>query len=370
MPPRLWALEEGEIAVQQTIRALMLGVAILALAVACGSFTMLRALKQTGGSGSEPVEVVLESGDSTNVIAARLREAGIIRQPLLFTLLVRAKDLDGKLQAGRYMLSPNMTMGEVMAALQSGQAEEVQITIIEGSRLEEIAETIEASGLAEREAFLATVRDGASFRDNHFLLQSLPDGASLEGYLFPDTYRVAATATVTEVVETMLDNFDRQYQSFETEVQVRGRSVHEIVTMASIVQREAALVPEMPRIAGVFWNRLEPAYAAETGGGRLQADPTVQYALGQPGEWWPRLEELPLEQIEGVDSPYNTRTVTGLPPGPISNPGLAALEAAAKPAVDPPYIYFVASCARDGSHRFAANFEEFQRFEAEFLACQ
>lgn len=355
---------------QQTIRALMLGIAIIALAMACGSFTLLRALQQTGGSGTEPVEVVVEQGDSTSLIAARLREAGLIRQPLLFTVLVRAKDLDGKLQAGTYVLRPNMTMGEIMASLQIGQAEEVQLTVIEGSRIEEIAETIEAAGLASSEAFLDTARNGEAFRDQHFLLQSLPEGASLEGYLFPDTYRVNATSTVTEIVETMLDNFDRKYQSFETEVQVRGRSVHEIVSMASIVQREAALVSEMPRIAGVFWNRLDPAYAAETGAGRLQADPTAQYAIGEPGRWWPRLEELTLEQIEAIDSPYNTRVVAGLPPGPISNPGLAALEAAAKPAVDPPYIYFVASCANDGSHRFAATFEEFQGFEAEYLACQ
>jgi UPF0755 protein len=358
--------------VQQTIRALMLGVAMLALVVSCGSFTLLRALRETGGSSSVPVEFEVEQGDSTSVIAAKLRssEPPLIRQPLLFSSLVRAKGLDGQLQAGNYLLRPNMSMGEIIGTLQSGRADEVQITIVEGSRLEEIAAVVAESGVATEDAFLEAARNGAAFRDAHFLLSSLPEGASLEGYLFPDTYRFASTATVSEVVDTMLTRFDEQYDSFDQEVQVEGRSVHEIVTMASIVQREAARVDEMTLIAGVFWNRLEPEYAAETGNGRLQADPTVQYVLGKPGEWWPQLSGLTIEQIEGVASPYNTRVNPGLPPGPISNPGLAALEAAAKPAQEPAYLYFVASCANDGSHQFATTFEEFQRFEAEYLACQ
>lgn len=355
--------------VQQTIRGLMLGIAVVALVVACGSFTLLRALKATGPAG-EPREVVIEEGESTSAIATRLRDEGLIGQPLLFTLLVRAKGLDGQLQAGQYLLRPATTMGEIINTMQAGQSEEVQLTIIEGSRLEQIAETVEASGLSSADAFLAAARNGEAFKANHFLLQSLPPSASLEGYLFPDTYRIAATASVSEIVETMLGTFDARYATFDKEVQVTGRSVHEIVTMASIVQREAVLPAETPQIAAVFWNRLKPEFADETGGGKLGADPTVQYALGKPGDWWPKLAELSIEQINAVSSPYNTRTVNGMPPGPISSPGLVALEAAAKPAAEPPYLYFVASCAKDGSHRFATGFEEFQKLEQEFLACQ
>lgn len=355
----------------RTLRALFLGISMLALATACIVSALLSEVRRPAGTNDSPVEFIVESGDSTSAIATRLGNEGLIRQPLLFTLLVRFRGLEGNLQAGRYLLRENMTMSEMIVALQSSRVEEVQITIIEGLRLEEIAEQFGTAGLPNvtEQAFLRTVRNGESFRSSHFLLSSLPDGASLEGYLFPDTYRFAMTTTVTEVVETMLDRFDQQYATIETEVQVSGVNVHQIVTMASIVQREAALEAEMPKIAAVFWNRLKPENSAETGGGRLGADPTVQYVLGQRGNWWPKLDSLSADEINGIASPYNTRGQTGLPPGPISNPGLAALRAATRPDRTAPYLYFVASCASPGSHNFAATFEEFQRYEQEYLNC-
>lgn len=355
----------------KTLRAAFLGVALVAAMVSCAGYAFLTELRQTAGESAELVEVIVEPGDTTSTIATKLRTAGLIRQPLLFSLLVRIQDLDDKLQAGRYLLRPDMTMSEIVSALQNSRVEEVQVQIIEGLRLEEVAEVIDAAGLAfvDGQTFLETARNGEAFQPNHFLLSSLPPGASLEGYLFPDTYRFAATATVTEVVETMLNRFDEQYATFETEVRVSGYDVHQIVTMASIVQREAAREDEMPRIAAVFWNRLKPEHVAETGGGRLQADPTVQYVLGQPGNWWPRLDTLSVEEINNLASPYNTRVNPGLPPGPISNPGLAALRAAAQPDESAEYLYFVASCTDPGAHNFATTFEEFQRFEQEYLAC-
>ncbi|HWQ11956.1 MAG TPA: endolytic transglycosylase MltG [Roseiflexaceae bacterium] len=355
----------------KTLRALFLGVALVSLTVACAGYILLSEIRRPAGGGDEPVEFVVEQGDSTSQIATRLKDEGLIRQPLLFTILVRSQGLEGNLQAGRYLLRPSMTMGEIIAALQSSRVEEIQITIPEGARLEEIAQQIGSAGLANitEEEFLRVARDGAAFQQGHFLLSSLPPGASLEGYLFPDTYRFAVTATVEEVVETMLRRFDEQYASFETEVTVSGVDVHDIVTMASIVQREAAREDEMPKIAAVFWNRLKPEHQAETGGGKLQADPTVQYVLGQRGNWWPKLDTLSAEEINGIASPYNTRANPGLPPGPISNPGLAALRAAARPDSSAPYLYFVASCTNPGAHNFAVTFEEFQRFEQEYLAC-
>ncbi|MBC8074983.1 MAG: endolytic transglycosylase MltG, partial [Chloroflexales bacterium] len=170
------------------------------------------------------------------------------------------------------------------------------------------------------------------------------------------------------VIALMLDRFSEQYASIEKDVRVPNRSVHEILTMASIVQREAARTEEMPRIAAVFWNRLDPERGAETVG-RLGADPTVQYALGysqQEQTWWRK--ELTAENLL-IASPYNTRQNTGLTPGPISAPGLAALQAAGQPEEDSPYLYFVASCARDGTHQFAATLAEFQQYEAAYLAC-
>lgn len=361
----------------KTLRALFLGVALVALMIACAGFAFLSEIRRPAGNSDTPVEFIVEPGDTTATIATKLRDESLINQPLLFSFLVRSRDLDAKLQAGRYLLRQNMTMSEIISALQhAAPIEERQLTLVEGLRIEEVAAQIGQAGLPNvtAETFLSAARNGDAFKGQYFLLNSLPPGASLDGYLFPDTYRFAATATVTDVIQTMLDRFVEQYGTIEKGVQVPGVDVHKIVTMASIVQREATRPDEMPRIAAVFWNRLKPEYAAETGGGKLQADPTVQYILGKPGEWWPKLDTLSVEEIENtgastVQYAYNTRVNPGLPPGPISNPGLDALRAAAQPDVSAPYLYFVASCTDKGAHNFATNIDEFQTFEQQYLNC-
>jgi UPF0755 protein len=353
------------------IRAVMLGITVLALVAACAGYAALNTLRTPAEREGEPVEFVIEPGASTNEIATRLRSDGLIRQPAAFVLLTRMQGLDDSLQAGRYVLSPTMTMSEILIALQSGnQIEDVQVTIPEGLRIEEMAAIFEQAGLVDSESFLQTARDGAAFRNDYFLLNSLPPDANLEGYLFPDTYRFAPDAASETIVRTMLERFIEQYGTIERDIRVPGASVHDIVTMASIVQREAALTSEMPLISAVFWNRLQPENAPTFGGGLLGADPTIQYALGYSAAeqtWWRK--NLTVSEL-AVDSRYNTRLNPGLPPGPIAAPGLDALRAAAQPAEDQPYLFFVASCAKDGSHQFAATFEEFQAYEAEWLACQ
>lgn len=352
------------------VRALMLGIALIALVVACGGYATLRELRTPAGNGNEVIEIEVAPGDSTGRIATKLRAANLIRQPVVFTLLVRMRGLDGQLQAGRYLLRPSMTMSQILSALQNSRMQDLQVTIPEGWRMEEIASRFAETGVVSREAFLKAASDASAFREKHFLLSSVPAGSSLEGYLFPDTYRISSTSTVTDIIDMMLTRFDDQYSSIERDVRVPNRSVHEIITMASIVQREAALAAEMPRISSVFWNRLKQENFAAAGNGRLQSDPTVQYALGysqQEQTWWRK--ELTADDLK-VASPYNTREQAGLPPGPISNPGLEAITAAAQPDESVNYLYFVASCAKDGSHNFATTIEEFQQFEAEYLACQ
>ncbi|NTU83571.1 MAG: endolytic transglycosylase MltG [Chloroflexales bacterium] len=352
------------------VRALMLGVALIALVIACGGYVALSEIRAPAAAAGDPVEFIIEPGESTADIATRLRAEGLIRQPALFTLLARTQDLDDKLQTGRYVLSPTMTMSQILIALQSSRIEETQVTIPEGLRIEEVAAILEQAGIVSAEAFLAAARDGDRFRDEYFLLASLPDGASLEGYLFPDTYRLPQQAEPDSVVRIMLDRFTEQYGTIERDVQVPGVNVHQLVTMASIVQRETALVDEMPMIAGVFWNRLKPESASLVSGGTLGSDATVQYALGYSdaeSTWWRK--SLTQDDIQ-VESSYNTRVEPGLPPGPIAAPGLAAISAAAKPDDDSGYLFFVADCARDGSHNFATTFEEFQQYEATWLACQ
>ncbi|NNJ10405.1 endolytic transglycosylase MltG [Chloroflexales bacterium ZM16-3] len=352
------------------VRALMLGIALIALVVSCVGYVFLGVISAPAAAEGDPVEFIVAPGEATADIATRLRSKDLVGQPALFTLLTRLRGLDGKLQAGRYILSPTMTMSEIMIALQSSRVEEAQFTVPEGLRLEEIAAIVEKTGVVSADAFLRVARDGEHFRDQYFLLSSLPRGASLEGYLFPDTYRVAKDMTAEEIVTAMLDRFVEQYGEIERDVRVPNVTVHQIVTMAAIVQREAALVSEMPTISAVFWNRLKPENVSIVSGGQLGADPTVQYALGYSaaeGTWWRKTITAADLQI---DSPYNTRLYAGLPPGPISAPGLDALRAAAQPDQTSPYLFFVVSCARDGSHKFASTLEEFQIYEAEYLACQ
>lgn len=332
-------------------------------------------------NSEEAVEFTIESGQAMSEIAANLKERDLIRQPLLFRLLVSQRDAADKLQAGTYQLSKSMTMAQIISALQTAPStEEKQFTVIPGVRMEEVAEALAKDGIVpSAEEFLAVARDAAPFKETHSRLSSIPEGQGLEGYLFPDTYRIEATATISEVIEKMLtDGFDAKFEAFETQIIAEGPSgapsVHEIVTMASIVQREAANDSEMPHLAYIFWNRLKPANAGEVNG-RLQADPTLQYALGKEGDWWPKLDQLPIEEINNNPSPYNTRSVQGLPPGPIANPGETALRSAARPGELRPDgvegkedLYFVAKCG-EKAHNFAANLEEFQKLEQEYLNC-
>jgi UPF0755 protein len=281
------------------------------------------------------------------------------------------------------MLSRDMSMSEVIRTLSTPESiEEVEFTIIPGQRMGEIADMLVDKGLIENpEEFLEVARNAEPFKERHARLESIPEGQGLEGYLFPDTYRVAQNATVTDIIERVLtDGFDANYETFETEILATtadgsAPTVHELVTMASIIQREAANNEEMAHLSYIFWQRLKPENEAEVNR-RLQADPTLQYALGEPGNWWPRLEdELTLEEINNHPSPYNTRRIQGLPPGPIANPGLDALRAAARPGAQRPDgsdgandLYFVKRCG-EKAHDFAATYAEFEPLQQALLNC-
>jgi UPF0755 protein len=256
-----------------------------------------------------------------------------------------------------------MTMHEIAQALQHGGSDALTVTIPEGWRMEQVAWLLEQQGLMRADDFLAQARTG---QYDHAWLADRPAGASLEGFLFPDTYDLAAEATPDEVVGLMLATFDARVAP-EIEGRLAGRTlfdiglsnyrpmtVYDVVTLASIVEREAVVAEERPIIASVYLNRLDPAYVEETAL-RLSADPTVQYAKGldpETGNWWNPM--LPGEGLT-LDSPYNTFRVQGLPPGPICSPGLASILAVLNPA-ETNYLYFHA--VGDGSHVFASTLEE------------
>lgn len=308
------------------------------------------------GSGQEAVPFTIEPGQTGNQIATNLAAAGILPDTELFLNYLRYFGLDSSLEAGDFSLSPTWTIPELAISLTDARARTISLRFIEGWRLEEMAHYLREVQPAAIDAdeFLRISQRQAPFDLAPYdFLASLPTDATLEGFLLPDTYQIPVTADATQLVALMLHNFGEQVtpelrQAFGEQ----GLTLRQAVTVASIVHREAVVADERPLIAGVFLNRLNIQML-------LQADPTVQYALGfQPDSqtWWK--SPLFLSDLE-VDSPYNTYLYAGLPPGPIANPGLSSLTAVAYPEPSD-YIFFVANCGgqQDGRHTFSVTFEE------------
>ncbi len=310
-------------------------------------------LSSPAGSDARPVSFTVESGESVGQIATRLQREGLIGDAELFRLYLRYNGLDSRIEAGAFELKKTMTMADIAAVLQRGRrGDELALTVPEGRRLEEVAQIVSEQLDIDADEFLRLARSPRTFAVNFPFLDGLPADATLEGFLFPDTYRFTQDATARDVIERMLLNFDHQVpQSQRDKLAAQGRTLFEAVALASIVEREAVVADEHPAIAGVYHNRLQAGMA-------LDADPTVQYAMGYQqaqATWWNR--ELTQDDYRAVESPYNTYLHPGLPPGPICNPGLSSLLAAVEPAQSP-YYFFRASCSGDGTHMFSKTLEE------------
>jgi UPF0755 protein len=299
---------------------------------------------------STPIPFTIESGETAIGIATRLQEMGLIKDVALFRRFLQYHGLDASLEAGEYQLRRNMTMREVAEALQHSQVQEITVTIPEGWRAEQVADLLTAENIMDGSMFLAAVRQGVAIE--HPLLADRPPGAGFEGYLFPETYRLPLDATPEDLLLRMLDTMqDRLPISWEGMAAGQGLTFYQVLTVASIVEREAVVPEERPTIASVYLNRVEAAMY-------LNADPTVQYAMGyQPdaGQWWKT--PVTLEEYQSVNSPYNTYLYPGLPPGPICGAGADSILAVLQPAQTPD-LYFVAR--GDGGHVFAETLEEHQ----------
>ncbi len=287
--------------------------------------------------------VLIAPGTGTGRILQILQRGGVIADARLARVYLIYKG-GPKLQAGEYEFRGDLTVAQVLGKLVRGQTVGRTLTLIEGLTLEEIADQLARQGFGRREAFLGLMRSPRLIADLD------PDAPDLEGYLFPETYSFAVGAGEKEIVETLVKTFRKR---FERDVRPRmatgspGRSVRQIVTLASIVEKEAKAPEERPLIAAVYRNRLDRRIG-------LAADPTVIYALKKAGRWDGNIRREDLQ----IDSPYNTYRYAGLPPGPICSPGLASLIAAAAPA-DVPYLYFVSR--NDGTHVFAQTLAEHNR---------
>jgi UPF0755 protein len=307
-------------------------------------------LEQSAGEDDTPVSFTISSGETVAQIATRLQEEGLVVDAELFRRYVQYHEMDTTIEAGEFNLRQTMTIPEVAQALQRGLGIEQVVTIQEGLRLEQVAAVVAAQTTIPEDEFLAlTTTDWQTAGFPYDFLFELPPDATLEGFLFPETYRLPEEATAMDLLSRMLETFDaRVTPDMRAAAAAQGMNLYEWIKVASIVEREAVLNEERPFIAGVYYNRLTSDWPL------LSACPTVQYALGSPDEWWPTIT---LDDTE-IDSPYNTYRNLGLPPGPICSPGLASIEATAYPA-ETDYFYFLVDCTKDdGSHLFAVTEEE------------
>lgn len=299
-------------------------------------------------ANAESVIFEVERGDSVSDIALGLNEAGIITSELFFKIYVKLTGNASHLQAGSFELTPGMNFRSLVAELIDAQAQEVEVTIPEGYTIEQIGEAVMKAlpGISEEDWEDATGTNGKSMIEEGELLSGIPDDQGMEGYLFPDTYRFRVDASARTVAETMVLTLKRRLaeQGIGVPENLRfanGLTFHELLTLASIVEREVRSPEDMKRVAGIFFTRLKIGMA-------LQADSTVNYLTGKQDA------SVTLEDSR-INSPYNTYRVLGLPPGPISNPGMNALTAVLEP-LDSDDLYFLTT--PEGEVIYARSFDE------------
>lgn len=297
-------------------------------------------------AGGRPVSFVVKSGATWTDVANELQQAGLIPSATLFRIQVRLTGSTGNLKPGAYTLKPGMSNNQIIAALeQSTPPQQTSVTFIEGWRMEQDAAALEKAGVTTASNFLSVTKNQSVTFNNSFLADR-PAGATLEGYLFPDTYDFLKNTAASDVVAKMLNRFGQVVTpQMRAQAKAQGHTLYQVIIVASIVEREAKAPSERPLIAGVYWNRLKQGQC-------MCADPTVQYALGSSSNWWPPLNAE--ARTLAPDSPFNTYNHLGFPPGPIADPGLASIQAALNPQGD--YLYFVAK--GDGTHVFSHTLQE------------
>jgi UPF0755 protein len=317
------------------------GLALIAASLAAASYSASR-LFVASGPGDPPLVFVVAPGEPLSSVAMRLDAAGLLPRgplfgPAVFVLYARVTGADRDVKSGEYELDPGMPPTRILAKLVAGEVMTHAVVLPEGLRVDEVAARLEQAGILSAADFVRVASDPARARELGI------EAEGLEGYLYPETYRFRRGAPPDQVARAMLDEFRARLAPEDAAAIARsGRSLHEIVTLASIVEKETAVPDERPLIAAVFRNRLER-------GMRLETDPTVIYGI-------PDFDgNLRRSDLENAENPYNTYRIPHLPPGPIASPGAASLRAVVEPA-ETEYLYFVSR--NDGSHTFSKTYEE------------
>ena len=295
------------------------------------------------------ISLIVESGELPAAVAKRIAALGLAPDAQLLLLFMIYKGYDKQMQAGYFKLSHSMPPAEIAAALVNAMPSEVRVRIWAGWRAGQVVASLAAQPHLQIDpSALLRMIDGREPPPGDYLFRNmLAPNSNLEGYLFPSDYVFEPGANTNVVLNAILQRFDDEVMgTLRAEAAARGFDLPQLVTLASIVEREAMLDEERPLIARVFLNRLAQ-------GMPLMADPTTQYALAGPADWWPMLTLDP----RTVDHPYNTYVIPGLPPGPIANPSLRSMQAVANPA-DSNTLYFRAACEKNSRHKFSVTYEE------------
>jgi UPF0755 protein len=322
----------------------LLGILVVLAIVAAGGLWWVRTRLVTPYRGYDAAEVFLEvrPGAPVGEIARQLDQAGVVPDEVTFRVAARLSGSDRRLQAGEYRFAEPTSPLDVVNRLARGDVYRRPLTFPEGLTIREMSVIFERSGLGAAADFEKAASDGS-------LVSAIDaDAPDLEGYLFPDTYALSRTAGAPATVRAMVDRFRSSFTAeLRAEAEQRNMSLREVVTLASLIEKETAAADERRLVSAVYHNRIARRMP-------LQCDPTVIYALMRAGRWRGNITRQDLQ----IDSPYNTYRYAGLPPGPIASPGRASLEAAVRPA-DVPYLYFVSR--NDGTHVFASTLAEHNR---------
>ncbi len=303
--------------------SILLGVLIILFLV--GLVWWKRGISAADTNNRTPKIFIIDQGQGVREIAKNLKEEGLIKDQIVFFLLTKQMGLDQKIQAGDYRLFPSMTADQIAKELTHGTLD-IWVTIPEGQRAGQIAEALKDKMPEYQESWDQELEDN-------------------EGYLFPDTYLFPKESDIDTIISIMKGNFESKYQTIDSKGS--GLSKEELVTLASLIEREAKHDQDRAMVASVIHNRLSQ-------GMKLDIDATIQYAQGKVnGKWW-----TPITQDDyTMNSPYNTYLINGLPPGPISNPGLSSLQAAANPS-ETDYLYYITD--KNGINRYGKSFAEHQ----------
>jgi UPF0755 protein len=322
------------------LRWLVISASVLALCAASGAWLALRwwqrALSAPERSGAAVIFEV-PAGASLRTVAAQLEAQGAIRDARAFAWLARLEDKDAGLHVGEYEIAPGLSARDVLALLSEGRVRLHGVTIPEGLRIEEIAARVSAAGFGSESEYVSLARDAGFARTAGI------SGDTLEGYLFPETYRFPRGASAKQVITEQLAQLERTWSELAPLAEKRGISKRDAVILASLIEKETGAPAERPLISAVFHNRLAR-------GMRLETDPSVIYGIsGFDGN-------LRRVHLEDESNPYNTYRIAGLPPGPIASPGAAALRAAVEPTPGADFLFFVAR--GDGTHEFSKTYRE------------